>query len=264
MIIEFISTPGAGKTTLMPVVTAFMNDRGYRGHTVLEAARPFARRTPLGQTVGRLAPSRWENSLQWQVFYQLSKAYRSLFLSRHARLMWFAWGFQQRRPISRPDRRHVWHWFVHLTGVYEFLRRHAAPEDALVFDEGFVHRVVQLFASEHERPQPDLIARYLRLVPQPDLVIQPVASLPLCLERVRTRGVWDRFKDKQPADLAAFMGSAETAVATAVDYIRAHDWPLITVDTSAADPRVAQAALWDSLNAGASMLERRHPQPSLA
>jgi hypothetical protein len=243
MIVEFISTPGAGKTTLLPVVREHFNRLGYSAATVVEAARPFAGRTELGKTVNRLAPPALQRPLLWQVFYYYSRLHRSRFQAAHPDLTQTVLDFQRRRPISRPDRRHVLHWYEHLTGSYAFLKSHFRPEDVLLLDEGFVHRVVQLFASEREQPTLDRVAEYLGLVPPPDLVIYPCAPREVCEKRVVTRGVWERFQSKSPADLSRFIASSHAAVQFAVDCVTKKGWPLIEVDNGGDRPADAMREL---------------------
>jgi hypothetical protein len=179
----------------------------------------------------------------WQLFYAASKAERLRFLARSPGLMARVWRFQRRRPISAADRGHVLRWFNHQTGVYEFLSRRAAPADVFLFDEGFFHRVVQLFASERETPAPEDVRAYVALLPRPDLVIYPVAPLDTCLQRVYARGLWDRFVHKSVEDTARFMIGAERAVILAVEIARERHWPIIEIDNAGDDPAAARSML---------------------
>jgi hypothetical protein len=248
MLIEFISTPGAGKTTLQSAVAAYLNAQGFHAFSVVDAARPLAGRTIVGRAINRLAPPAWRRPLLWQAFYHLSGANRIRFYAQHAELMRLVWRFQGQRPISNDDRRHVLHWFNHQTGVYEFVRHHAGPKDAVIFDEGFIHRVVQLFASENEMPEPAAVSAYIDLIPRPDLVIHPTAPREVCERRVYARGLWDRFQAKSPDETARFFISAERAVNLAVDAIQQRQWPVFDVDNSSDNPNVARAELWRTLS----------------
>src|SRR5512143_784859 len=124
MIIEFIGTPGAGKTTLLPAAIEFLSEHGLHGLTVLNAARPYARRTLLGRMVDHWARQSLREPLLWQVFYHLSKLYRLRFFVNHPKLIWQVWRSQRHRPIPAEARQHVLHWFFHLAGYYEFLTAH--------------------------------------------------------------------------------------------------------------------------------------------
>jgi thymidylate kinase len=229
MTVEFISTPGAGKTTLLPVVNEFFASRGLHARSVLEASRPFTQRTKIGKLVNSWAPASLKGPLLWQVFYHSSRMRRAVFRNENQELLDSVLRFQRTRPISRSDRQHVLRWFINLTGQYHFLKEHARANDVLIFDEGFIHRVVQLFASEAEPPDGIRIRSYLSLIPVPDLIITPQVSLKTCIERVYRRGIWERFKDRDKEVVSRFMTNAHTIVNLAIDYIHTRGWPVIQI-----------------------------------
>ena len=258
MIVELIGAPGAGKTSLLPTVAAFLATRGFTARTPVEAARPLAARSLPGRVVARLAPRQWRGPLLWQTFYHQSKVSRLRFLAQNPYFVWSVWRFQQARPIRRADRDHVWHWFFHHTGVYEFLRRRLQSDEALLFDEGFIHRVVQLFASENETVAPEAVRVYVDQLPIPDLLIVPQAGGDVCARRVYARGLWERFRSKTPEETARFLAEAQVAVALAVERARENGWLVVEVDNGGDDLAMTQAALRDALSA----LAIGRPQPA--
>ncbi len=244
MIVEFISIPGAGKTTLLPTVTNFFNEQGFRAYSVLEAARPFAGRTLPGKLIIRLAPQRWQRPLLWQLFYHLSNLYRLKFMLKHRQLVWMVYRFQRQRPISNADRHHVLHWFFHLLGRYEFLKRYAQPDEVIVIDEGFAHRVVQLYASENEEPALVHLRAYVNLIPQPDLIVFPAVAADVCEGRVYQRGIWERFAGRSAAELSRYFANAGCVVAFAVREMQRKGWLVLRVDNEDEGAAVAQGELW--------------------
>ena len=249
MVIEFIGTPGAGKTTLLPFVGEYLNGQGFHPYTIVEASRIFARRTLLGKIVDRLAPSSLRQPLLWQVFYNLSLLYRLRFGVKHFSLVRQVISSQKHRPVSANiQERRVLYWFFHLMGYYEFLKAYAKPNEVLLFDEGFVHRVVQLNASEVEVPRSIQIKAYLDLLPRPNLVIFAQAPQDICEKRIQKRGVWARFYQKHPMELSQFVAHAQMAVDFAVDYIRGNGWTVIEVDNGSEDLTIAITDLQQKLS----------------
>ncbi len=236
MIVEFISTPGAGKTTLLPVVKNFFASHGFHAWTVLEASRPFARRTKIGELVNTLAPASLKKPLLWQVFRQASRIRQATFRSENKELIDLVLRFQNTRPISQADRQHVLRWFINLSGQYHFLKEYTEADDVLIFDEGFIHRVVQLFASEIEPLDEERIRSYLSLIPVPDLIIAPWASLETCIERVHSRGIWDRFKDRDEETVSRFMTNAHAVVDLVLDNAYTKDCPVIQIQNENQSP----------------------------
>ncbi len=230
MIVEMLGAPGAGKTSLLPAAREFFNRRGLRAWSVVEAARPAAAGTRAGRLAARLLPEPLRGFALWQIFYACSRRCQRDFHRQYPRLVEGVLREQRRRPISGYDRRHVLRWFLHLTGVYSFLRESMDPADVLIIDEGFVHRVVQLFASENEELQPRQVIDYLDAVPRPDLVIFVSAPAGSSRRRVFERGLWPRFQRKSQVETQRFLERAQAAVEIAADHLTRAGWPLIRID----------------------------------
>lgn len=236
MIIELIGPPGAGKTTLLPMVAAFFEEMGLGAFSAVEAARPCARRTLPGTAVAYLSPAGVRRPLLWRVYYGLSSLYRFKFMATHPQLTWRLVASQRRRPLAADvHRRRVSHWFFHHVGAYEFFKSHARRDEVIIFDEGFAHRVVQLFTSTVEAPDARQVASYLDRVPQPDLLIAIRASRETCEQRIYSRGLWDRLRDKEPAEISQFVANAHLAVNLALDRARENGWRVVEVDNDTDD-----------------------------
>lgn len=244
MIIEFIGPPGAGKTTLMPTVIESLQERKIKAFTKDDAARTFAQRTFVGKAIGRLAPESLRQPLLWHTFYRLSTLYRVKFFLKHPKLIWLVISTQRRRPKSADIRqRKVLFWFFRIVGYYEFLKAYTNPGEALIFDEGFVHRVVQLNASAVEDPNPTQIMSYLDLLPRPDVVIYVQAPHDVCEKRIYERGLWERFHQKDPAEISRFVENACIIVNLTVNHIKNRGWIVIDVDNGTDDLASSEAEL---------------------
>lgn len=230
MIVEMLGSPGAGKTSLIPAAREFFSRQGLKAYNVVEAARPLAARTPLGRLACRWLPEPLKGFILWQIFYAYSRRYRPIFRRHYPQLIDSVLRYQCERPISAYDRRHVMRWFLHLTGAYAFLRTHLKPSEVLIIDEGFVHRVVQLFASEHEEPDVQREMDYLDQIPRPDLVIYVSTPAEVAVRRVFSRGLWERFQRKSQADTLRFLAASQTAVQRAAGYLASKNWPLLQID----------------------------------
>jgi len=249
MIVEFIGTPGAGKTTLVPAVSSYLNEKGYQAYSVLEAARPFAQRTFSGKVAKKILPRNLLKPALWQIFYFSSYFHRSKFHRNHPSLLRTVRDHQEGRPITPYDLNHVMRWFIHLTGYYQFFIEFMEAEDAVIYDEGFVHRVVQLFASENEEPDFGLVAKYLDLIPKPDLVVFTNTPAEVCEERVFKRGVWERFEKKGPEATSTFISHASKVVNFSASYLGDRHWNLIEVQNGEGEISAAEETLKVQLSA---------------
>lgn len=248
MIIEFIGTPGAGKTTLLPVVSRYLKEKGLQASSVLDAARPFAQRTFPGKLARKILPGRLLNPVLWQIFYVSSYFRRRKFFRENPTLMKTVQQHQAERPLTHDDHDHVMRWFLHLTGYYQFFMEFMQSDDVVVYDEGFVHRVVQLFASENEAPDFPSVAKYLDLVPKPDLVVFANTPVEICEDRVLSRGVWERFQKKPPEATSIFISHASEVVNFSVSYLRDLNWNLIEVQNGDTEISAVEQTLRSKLS----------------
>lgn len=247
-IVEFLGTQGSGKTTLLPTVISFLRENGINAYTPTEAARPFASRTLVGKLIGNVAPPSIRRLLLWQVYYRTSMLLRLSFNRRNRRLVNFVRTTQKARPPGAGVReRRVLFWFSHLCGTYTFLSGYARENEALVSDDGFVHRTVHFNASPIENPEPTNITRYLDLIPLPDLLIVPRVPLEICLARVMSRGIWDHFRGKTQDDLRRYLASSENVVDIVVDALCKKGPLIIEVDNSDSYAQTGAADLQNKL-----------------
>jgi thymidylate kinase len=230
LIVEFVGTPGSGKTTLSIELVELLRGRGIEAATVVGAAREHARRTLVGQVIGRLRPARLRSLLLWQVFYLLCVLHALAFIRKEPALTRQVLRGQLRRPIPIARKRHHLFWFFQLAGRYSFLTTTSRACEALVLDDGFLHRAVHLHASHVEEPDAEQVRAYVDLLPRPDLVVFPVADREVCERRVRRRGVWRHFRHLSAAELSRYLDNGEWVAGLAVRRARQRGWTVIDIN----------------------------------
>lgn len=232
MIVELIGTPGSGKTTMIPVIANLFSEHAYLARTIVKAARPVVSRTFSGRIVSKIFPPSLRDPLLWQLFYYQSYISRNQFSKEHPELVSFVRKWQFSREISTEEIEHNLYWWFHLTGYYQFLKHRLLPREVLLLDEGFIHRVVQLNASDHETLDIDRLNKYINLVPRPDLVVFVKAPADECEKRVFERGLWTRFQHKSRQQVSQYISNSHLVVNTAIDIINEMDWEVVEIDNS--------------------------------
>lgn len=237
MIIEIAGPPGAGKSTVLPSVISACARAGLNGISMVDAARPLARRTVLGRFISTITPSRVEAVMLWRV-HLVQRWFAALrFALANQRLVRHVLTSQRNRPsVSDRRQRKVLHWFFRAMGSYRLASDLAEDDEMIVIDEGFVHRAVQLFTSSMERPASEEVAAYLRLVPKPDLLVFVEAPLDLCVKRVISRGVWDRVSHRSDGEITDFVGNAHAALTQARAILTDRGWPMVVIHNDGDDP----------------------------
>lgn len=243
MIVEFVGTPGAGKTTLATALVALLEERGITAADVVGAARDHVRRTQLGRLIVRAAPRRARDLLLWQAFYLLGLAHAArLWLERPA-LVRHALRSQLRPRIPLRTRAHVLYWFVHLCGRYRFLRTTSTEREVLVLDDGFLQRAVHLYASPFDEPAEGQITTYVDVIPPPDLVVVAVAGWQECERRVSERGIWRHARHLSSAELSRYLERAERVVDIATRRAQERAWNVVPIATEGPRPDGLNAPL---------------------
>jgi len=235
LVIELVGTPGSGKTTLAAEIVGHLDGAGVRANTVVGSARRSAARTPPGRAIARFAPPSLRDPLLWQLFYGCGVVNLGGFALERPTLSRRVLRHQLWRPIPRSMKRHTLFWFLQLAGRHRFLTASMRDGEALVIDDGFLHRSVALNASPSERPDDGSIEAYVDLVPRPDLVIRPVADRDVCLRRIRDRGVWSHSRHLTDTELENYVANAEHVIDVAVERAWANGWNVVEIDNGGRD-----------------------------
>jgi thymidylate kinase len=220
MIVEFLGTSGAGKSTFIPILTNILRDDGLTAMSATEAIHSYMRKTCIGRLVCFLMPQALQGPSLWRVFsYFIVKFCTAQFALKNPRLISDVVRSQLYRPIPWRHRQLILRLFFQMTGWRQFLERRRQPTDTLVFDEGFVHRATHMFASESERPNVDQVVAYLKRIPRLDLVIWVQAPLDACLARIYARGLQTRLRGLETSEVVQFLANAEQVVNIAAQYL---------------------------------------------
>ncbi len=261
MIVEFIGTPGSGKTTLVPVLANIFAEYNYIARTIVEASRPVVSRTFPGSVINKLAPISLRDPVLWQLFYNRSYFSRKGFSKAHPALVSHVRNTQRARDIPADERDHNLFWWFHLVGYYQFLKPRLLRNEVLLLDEGFAHRVVQLFASDHENLDRDTLSEYLRLIPRPDMLIYVDVPAVECEKRVFDRGIWNRFNHKSRQQVSQFIVNSHIAVNTAVSMLKSQEWDVVEIDNSADSVSPAKQELSNKIPQLLDVISERNIYP---
>lgn len=231
-VIELAGGPGAGKTTLLPLVVGAVVDEGLEPVEAVGAGRMLASRTRPGRAAVRWLRDRNRDRALWLIYLVYATALGVRLAAARPRLMQVLVEQASRPREAMVSERHVVRWFIRHAGTERLFRRVGAAREVLIVDEGYVHRVVQLFTSAVERADLRAVRRYLAQVPPPTLLVVVDAPADIAWKRIQSRGIWDRMSGVDEAALASFVRHAFEAVALAGVCARERGWLVTTVDNA--------------------------------
>jgi hypothetical protein len=152
--------------------------------------------------------------------------YRLPFAIQNKTLIWKVLGVAVRRRRPWRDKHSILSWFCRDASYYQFFQSRLRPDEALILDEGLVHRATSLYALAAEEPDCFEIIDYTKLLPRSDLVIWIQASPDTCASRVATRGVNRRYLGK---DLAPYIAHSAMTIEMALQGIRNRGWETVEI-----------------------------------
>jgi hypothetical protein len=138
-----------------------------------------------------------------------------------------------------------------LFAKYQYVHSHQADTRIVLIDEGFIGRVVTLFAYRKTKPVADDVRAYVRLAPKPRAVLQIRLSLDECFSRMssREKGPPTRFETFSPEQRMGTMENCQECIDIAVAELSALGVPVIDIDGKhAPSEQVAMAASALGLN----------------
>lgn len=208
MIIEFIGSTGAGKTTLIQHILRSCQQDGMKAMVGTDFVLQQSRLNGIKNQRVRVilinllalfaALAAWRNNI---AFYR--------FLLRVIR--------QLPGTVPRLEKILLTKNILKRIGIYETIRRHGAAQQVYLVDEGTLHVAHSLFvqlASEANRHD---LATFARLVPLPDVVVYVQQDEAVLIERTLARG-HQRVPDHSATAVAYFIKQAVNVFDTLVQY----------------------------------------------
>jgi hypothetical protein len=228
-IVEFTGPPGSGKSELALRCAELLAARGLR-----VPARPELRSLYMRHGwIGRLAGA------------QLARddvAGQRLEYFKEVETPWLLRGFRLRHPrgwrryraelaalrAAAPDEaENVERWVEQSVLVFQMLRSQARRMDMFLWEEGIVHRAVNLLVRPGAAPDLARAAAFLRVWAFPDLLVRVLADSSDCAARLAARGGTDRLHGRSASDVLEFVAAADAVAGLAEAEARRRGIPVL-------------------------------------
>ncbi len=196
MIIEFIGSTGAGKTTL---VNNLLGDCREQGIDILMDADFVLEQSHLNWIKSKFARTLCLDLLSW---FACLATWRNNF-----EFYAFASRIILRLPVAWFEKLNLARNVVKKIGIYEIVRRRGSDRQIVLVDEGTLHAIHNLFVHVSVRTNAGDLATFVRLVPLPDMAICVTPSESVLIERTMERG-HKRIPDRSYANTELFVKRA--------------------------------------------------------
>jgi Ser/Thr protein kinase RdoA (MazF antagonist)/ribose 1,5-bisphosphokinase PhnN len=228
-IAELVGPVGAGKSTLLRHLERALRERGVMTLPPALAVDRGLGRSAVGPLVRPLLGRPGTAPVTRQLLVDLP--YGLWTMVRRPRLGLSVARALLGSPLPWWHRRLILRLWLEVAGREAFVRSRLAPGEALVFDEGLVHRAVNLFAWQPAATAGAVIS-YLTRAPRPDLVVVVAASPEVAAERIATRGLPKRLRGRDDVQVAEFLQRARQVLDTTETWLAASGVPMVRIENA--------------------------------
>lgn len=234
--VEFMGLPGSGKTTLWRESISLLQKRGRLAMGLEEAFCHCLLERVVDKRLRIIKP------LPYLIRKNLLRHYSRLtetealaynrFMIEHPELAYCVFTALDERPSSAAERTMVGNWVYRSFSRYDIVDRNLGPEETVVLDEGFCNRAMSLFADHETLLDPDMIHRYAKAIPLPDLVFAIETEPERCLTRLSKResGFPPRIGDPTSEEKRTFLANVDRCLQTVRETIERDGVEVIEID----------------------------------
>ena len=229
-IIEFTGLPGSGKTTFFRPVKQALSQQGLNVADAKDLIVQFShRKIPLLNIIhpvlSEKIAKRWFDSRNFRsVFFKR-------FIQAHSDLLHLVVAINSYRPIPSNHKQEILTWFLETGGIYE-LYSNMDKDVTLILDEGFFHKIINLFVSLQEDTYDSvLLDKYLDSIPPIDTLIHIHTDKDICLKRMQKREQYGRM-GSTPEEQMVFLTRASGIIESGIQMLADKKTSVITIDNN--------------------------------
>lgn len=163
--------------------------------------------------------------------------YLTSFFATHTELTNFILNQLITRKIPSEHKEKVMKNMFRLFYTYEIFAKNSSSGDILVFDEGFLQKVITLFAYGEGDVSNNIIEKYLSLIPLPDMVVIVKADFETCCERIKYRdsGPPKRLLDLRDEEIKSFFKKCNKYIEYLSETLSEKKIRIVSIDNSCND-----------------------------
>ncbi|HET6380047.1 MAG TPA: phosphotransferase [candidate division Zixibacteria bacterium] len=260
MIVELAGAPGAGKSALQPEVVRELRSLGFSAQAADTAVMECLDRSRLARAVaplGRSQPARLRS-------IAVDAADGMAVLLTRPALTGRVLLSVLRSPVGGGHRALLARRFLVVAARERFLRRLLRSGEAVVIDEGLLHRVVNVFAWRERVTEREVRAYVAGIRPLPHLILLLEVRPDVARRRLSERGLPARLRGLPPAAADGFLARAAWALDVAADEAVRRGATVLRIATDEGLEQV-QARLAEAVRAAVPAIDATTPRyvPSL-
>ncbi len=231
--IEFFGLVGAGKTTVARATGKILWETGHEAIDLKTAVGRCMQRSLVGRLFWPLmGPKLRERWLRALYKHGVLPLYGLRLALVNPRLVSTIIQAQLGNGLPWWHKRRIWRLSFGVLNDRAFLASRLKENEIVLFEEGPLHRAINLFAWQMDGLRRDLVANYLTHLPALDLAIFVVAAEEDCRQRSDDRGLPKRLHNKDDRTTDRFFKNVAHIVVLVDSFTSASERSFIVVDNS--------------------------------
>jgi thymidylate kinase len=235
-LIEFTGIPGSGKSTIIPIVKCYLQKSGF---TVFDwkEINLYSEHFLFGEKYFNKIFAALFHSYAKKIseslakYFSLKRMYQLKYLVNN---LWLFLSFTRLtlfRPIPQLHKQLIIRRFIRCGGIYEFASKFIETNSIMIFDEGFVHHVVNFFVSVEEKTIDfKKMEIYLEKTPYVHTLINVEANECVCKERLLNRKLPRRLEGRTEQEIFEYILMTKSAIYYALNHLSNKGRKIVTVN----------------------------------
>ena len=221
-LIEMVGVSGSGKTTLMPLVKNKLSKYIIIYDINDLMIQFFVSKSKINQWLMLVLPNKFKKKVarKYYTLFNFKYFFQTEFIKNNSKLIKKFIQINYARKIPIAEKKMIMGWFLTTCGIYSLAETILDKESYLIIDEGFVHKVTNLFVSfgENSFNQKKLI-EYLELIPKIEYLFYIQRDLSKFIgarDKYRT----ERLKNKTKDEVCFFIKKNQNVIIATLDIIK--------------------------------------------
>lgn len=237
-IIEFTGIPGSGKSTVLPIVQYYLKTNGYQVYNSDDIIRSIDLGYFRNKSL-RLLLNPLLNLLPKKIYtnmYICSKTrqrYQINYILNNIDFIRYVVKLTNSRPIPKSHKALILYRFIYLAELYQIAIETLGNNSILIFDEGYIHKVVSFFVSNEEKETKYTeIEKYLSFIPYIDLLVSVRTNQDLCNKRIKKRKLPRRLEGKTDVEISDYLTRSNAIINYTIKFLSKKKINMIEIDNN--------------------------------
>ena len=231
--IEFTGLPGSGKSTLFPLIKRELLRRELNVYDRRDVIRKYFIHEGVGKLVDLVVPNERIKTILAAKWYRDTRVrYREQVdsIKAYPELFQEALRISNIRDRNSGEKADVITWFLGTLGHQHVATKVLMNNDHLLMDEGFFHKLINLFVVEGESYcDIENIRSYLQLMPKLDFLVKVDVNTKVCVARIKSRGIKRRFDNLEEAGFVRLLHNINTMLEEAISFVELEGTQVIRI-----------------------------------